>query len=173
MDTYFTIEEKYLQAVDELSYGETPKGLRLLNEIINADPTYARAHYQLGRIFFYDIKDYQAAGYHFQTCAELEPSFPDLYEPYLELLVFLNMERRTPDVAAKALDVAGVNAAAVYKQLGLLHEKRKSWKEALQAYRNAFMEVTDKEEKHEIEDNISRVKQKIQRSASYQYHISE
>jgi len=173
MDTYFTIEEKYLKAVDELSYGETPKGLRLLNEIITADPTYARAHYQLGRIFFYDIKDYQAAGYHFQTCAELEPSFPDLYEPYLELLVFLNMERKTADVAAKALAVAGVNASAVYKQLGLLHEKHKHWNEALQAYRDAFMEVTDKAEKHEIEDNIARVRQKMQRSASYQYHIAE
>lgn len=173
MDTYFTIEEKYLQAVDELSYGETPKGLRLLNEIINADPAYARAHYQLGKIYFYDIKDYQAAGYHFQTCAELEPSFPDVYMPYLELLVFLNMERKVNDIASRALTVAGVKTAAVYKQLGLLCEKQKNWNEALQAYRDAFMEVTNKEEKHEIEDNISRVRQKMQRSASYQYHIAE
>lgn len=173
MDTYFTIEEKYLQAVDELSYGETPKGLRLLNEIINADPAYARAHYQLGKIYFYDIKDYQAAGYHFQTCAELEPLFPDVYMPYLELLVFLNMERKVNDIASRALRVAGVKTAAVYKQLGLLCEKQKNWNEALQAYRDAFMEATNKEEKHEIEDNISRVRQKMQRSASYQYHIAE
>jgi tetratricopeptide (TPR) repeat protein len=171
-NTYFTIEEKYLQAVDELSYGETPKGLRLLNEIITSDPAYARAHYQLGRIFFYDIKDYQAAGYHFQTCAELEPSFPDLYEPYLELLVFLDMERKAAEVALKALDVAGVSASAVYRQLGLLHEKHKNWNEAMQAYRDAFMEVTDKEEKQDIEDNMARIRQKMQRSASYQYHIS-
>ncbi|MGN6181787.1 MAG: tetratricopeptide repeat protein [Mucilaginibacter sp.] len=173
MDTYFTIEEKYLQAVDELSYGETPKGLRLLNEIINSDPTYARAHYQLGRIFFYDIKDYQAAGYHFQTCAELEPSFPDVYEPYLELLVFLKMERKAAEIAAKALAVAGVSASAVYKQLGLLHEMHRQWNLALQAYRDAFMEVTDKGEKHEIEDHITRVRQKMQRGASYQYHIAD
>jgi len=173
MDAYYTIEEKYLQAVDELAYGETSRGLKLLNEIINNDPAYARAHYQLGRIFYYDIKDYQAAGYHFQTCAELEPAFPDMYVPYLELLVFLDMEKKASGIAGKALTVAGVNASAVYKQLGLMQEKHKDWSRALQAYRDAFMEVTDKEEKVDIDDCIARIKQKMQRSASYQYHITE
>jgi tetratricopeptide (TPR) repeat protein len=173
MDTFYTVEEKYLQAVDELAYGETSKGLKLLNEIISNDPLYARAHYQLGRIFYYDIKDYQAAGYHFQTCAELEPAFPDAYEPYLELLVFLDMEKKATTLIAKALTVAGVNNAAIYKQLGLLNEKHKDWNKALQAYRDAFMEVTDKDEKADIDDCIARVRQKVQRSASYQYHITE
>jgi hypothetical protein len=40
MDTYYTIEEKYLQAVNEAVYGETPKGLQLFKEIINSDPFY-------------------------------------------------------------------------------------------------------------------------------------
>jgi tetratricopeptide (TPR) repeat protein len=173
MDTFYTLEEKYLQALDELSYGETPKGLRLLNEIISNDPAYARAHYQLGRIYYYDVKDYKAAGYHFQTCAELEPSFPDLYVPYLELVVFLGMEKKVADVAAKALNVAGVNVSAIYQQLGLFGEKRKDWNTALQAYRDAFMEVTEKDEKADIQEAIARIKQKMQMNTSYRYHIAE
>ena len=110
MDTYYTIEEKYLQAVDELTYGENPKALKLLNEIISNDPLYARAHYQLGKIYYYEIKDYQAAGYHFETCVSLEPSFPDVYYPYMHLVVFLNMEKKVNDVAVKALTTPGVNA---------------------------------------------------------------
>jgi tetratricopeptide (TPR) repeat protein len=87
MDTYYTIEEKYLQAVDELSFGETPKALNLLNAIIADDATYARAHHQLGKIYYYDLKDYQTAGFHFKTCMELEPLFPDNYFHYLSLVV--------------------------------------------------------------------------------------
>jgi hypothetical protein len=58
MDTYYIIEEKYLQAVNEASYGETPKGLKLFKEIIDNDPFYARAHYQLGKIYYYEIQDW-------------------------------------------------------------------------------------------------------------------
>lgn len=48
MDTYYTIDEKYLQAVEEYQYGESPKSLQLLNEIIAADPLYARAYFSWG-----------------------------------------------------------------------------------------------------------------------------
>ena len=105
MDIYLTVEEKYLQAVEEISYGENPRALQLLNEIVSADPLYARAHFQMGKLYYYEIKDYQAAGYHFKTCAELEPNFPDVYEHYLHLLVFLNMERQVQMVKDKALQV--------------------------------------------------------------------
>ena len=85
MNTYYTIEEKYLKAVEEVNFGSTPNGLQLLREIIENDPLYARAHYQLGKIYYYELDDYQTAGYHFKTCMELEPSFPDNYFHYLDL----------------------------------------------------------------------------------------
>lgn len=173
MDTYYTIEEKYLQAVDEINYGENPKGLKLLNEIINNDPLHARAHYQLGKIYYYEIKDYQAAGYHFKTCAELEPTFPDVYFHYLHLIVFLNMEKKINEVAAKALTIPGVGAASIYNLLGLFAEKNKNWTNAMQAYRNAFIEVFDKKQQEDIENSIYRVKQKMQQSNTYQYYLAE
>jgi len=114
MDTYYTIEEKYLQAVDEVCFGEIPKGLKLLNEIICNDLFYARAHYQVGKIYYYEIKDYQTAGFHFKTCLELEPSFPDVYFHFMHLVVFMNMEKQVFDIATKALTTQGVNSADIY-----------------------------------------------------------
>src|ERR1700761_3964410 len=140
MDTYYTIEEKYLQAVDELTYGENPKALKLLNEIISNEPLYARAHYQLGKLYYYEIKDYQAAGYHFKTCAELEPSFPDVYEDYLHLLVFLNMSRQVQLVKEKAITVAGVNESYIHYLAGLHAEKKREWDNAISSYQEAAME---------------------------------
>jgi len=172
MDIYLTIEEKYLQALDELWYGEPPKALQLLNEIIANDPLYARAHYQLGKIYYYEISDYQAAGYHFKTCAELEPQFPDVYFHYLRLLLFLNMEKQFKLVCEKALQVPGVNCAAVYNLTGLFAEKKKEWAKAVDAYRNAMLEATRKDEKDNIQESIERVKEKKRQMKKYNYELS-
>ncbi|TFF34680.1 hypothetical protein [Mucilaginibacter psychrotolerans] len=172
MDTYYTIEEKYLQAVDELSFGETPKALNLLNAIIADDATYARAHHQLGKLYYYDLQDYQTAGFHFKTCMELEPLFPDNYFHYLSLVVFLKMDRLVTAVAAKALATPGVDAASAYALLGLYAEQNRQWAKALQAYQNAYMEATDKTERDESEEAIDRVKEKMQQSLTYRYTLS-
>lgn len=172
MDTYYTIDEKYLQAVDELSFGETPKALQLLNEIINNDPLYARAHFQLGKIYYYDVKDYQTAGFHFKTCVGLEPSFPDTYFHYLSLVVFLDMGKQVNYIVAKALTVPGVDIASVYNLQGLFFEKNKSWTDALTSYNKALVEVTAKGLKETIEENIERVKAKTLQQNAYQYYLS-
>lgn len=173
MNTYYTIEEKYLQAIDKISYGKTPKALKLLNEIISNDPLYARAHHQLGMIYYYEIKDYQTAGYHFKTCMELEPSFPDNYSHYLDLLVFLNMEKLVNAISTKALNTQGVDAAGIYDLLGLFYEKNKQWTKALDAYQKAFMEVTENNEKVDIELSLKRVKSKMKQTLAYTYQITE
>ncbi|GAA4333640.1 hypothetical protein GCM10023149_40530 [Mucilaginibacter gynuensis] len=173
MDTFYSVDEKYLQAVDELAYGERPMGLRLLTEIINNDPTYAKAHYQLGKIYYYEVHDYQTAGYHFKTCIDLEPTFPNAYYHYMRLLVFLNMKTQVIKVKEKALTVPGVSAASIYKVSGLFQEKNKNWAAALADYRTAFMEVTDKQQKIDIEEAIERVKSKIQQKQAYTYEVIE
>ncbi len=172
MDIYLTMEEKYLQALEELWYGESPRALQLLNEIIANDPLYARAHYQLGKLYHDNIGDYQAAGYHFKTCVELEPLFPDVYDHYLRLLVFLNMEKQFWLVSEKALQVPGVNFASVYNLVGLFAEKKKEWGDAIEAYRTALLEATCKDEKDNILESIERVKGKKRQVKKYNYELS-
>ena len=173
MDTYYTIEEKYLQAVDELIYGETPKSLHLLNDIIQADPTYARAHYQLGLIYYYDIQDYQTAGYHLKQCIELEASFPDVYLPYLDLLVFLNMENAIAAVSKKALLVPGVDHAGIYNLLGLFAEKNSNWQKAAEWYRKALLAASEKKQVAEMEEHLERIALKIKSTRQYVYNLEE
>jgi tetratricopeptide (TPR) repeat protein len=172
MNTYYTIEEKYLKAVEEVNYGSTPSGLQLLKEIIENDPLYARAHYQLGKVYYYELDDYQTAGYHFKTCMELEPSFPDNYFHYLDLVVFLNMEKQVNLVAERALKIPGVNVADIYDLQGLFFEKNKHWAKSLEAYRKAFFEVVYTADKDDIEESIARIKTKMQRTKPYHYHLT-
>jgi len=172
MDTYYTIDEKYLQAVEEYQYGETPKSLQLLNEIIAAEPLYARAYYQLGLIYYYQLKDYQQAGYCFKTCAELEPLFPDVYVHYLKLLAFLNMEKALHAASAKALQTPGIDQCNVYILLGKQAEKVKQLIGARAYYEQAYAVATRKAAMEYIEESLERLESKQQRLAAYRYSLT-
>jgi tetratricopeptide (TPR) repeat protein len=151
MDTYYTIEEKYLQAVEEVCYGESPKALNLLNTIIENDPFYARAHYQIGKLYYYELKDYKTAGYHFKTCIALESLFPDVYFHFLQLVVFMNMEIEVEQLILKALQVPGIDKASILELQALFFEKNKKWAKALETYHLAFFEATNKNQLENIE----------------------
>jgi tetratricopeptide (TPR) repeat protein len=171
MDTYYTIDEKFLQAVEEYQYGETPKSLQLLNEIVAAEPLYARAYYQLGLIYYYQLKDYQQAGYCFKTCAELEPAFPDVYVHYLRLLSFLNMDKALDTASTKALQTPGVDHCNVYILLGKQAEKSRKLASARAYYEQAYSSATRKTSMEYIEQSIQRLDAKQQRSAAYRYSL--
>ena len=172
MDTYYTIDEKYLQAVEEYQYGETPKSLQLLNEIIAAEPLYARAYYQLGLIYYYQLKDYQQAGYCFKTCAELEPMFPDVYVHYLKLLAFLNMEKALEAASSKALQTPGVDQCNVYILLGKQAEKNQKLTAANTYYEQAYAIATRKSALQYIDESLERLEDKRQRSAAFRYSLA-
>ena len=173
MDIYFTIEEKYLEAVEEYNYGEPAKALQLLNEIININPLYARAHYYLGLINYYLMKDYQTAGYHLQLCIEQDAAFPDAYIPYLSLLVLLNKAGLATTVSKNALNVPGVDQAAVYNLLGLQAERRDNWLLAKEMYRKALLTSNYKKQLTEMEENMDRVALKIKSTRAYVYDVAE
>jgi len=172
MDIYFTTEERYIQAVEELKYGETAKSLRLFNELLLANPSYARVYYHLGIIHYHYINDYQAAGYYFSQCIELEPNFPDVYQEFMQLLVFLNMTKKAKQTGITALEVPGTDRAFIYQQLGLLEEKNRQWKSAIDAYQKAFTYTTEKEQADDLKEAITRVKDKIGMEAKFVYSCS-
>lgn len=172
MDIYFTVDEKYLQAVEEYYYGETPKSLQMLNEIIAADPQYARAYYQLGMIYFYELKDYQQAGYCFKTCNELDGKFPDVYSHYMKLLSFLNMEKTLNMVKEKALQTPGVDYARMWDLMGRFAERNKNLTLARTCYEEAYAVVTNTKKMDEIEESLKRIEEKQQRKVAYRYSLS-
>jgi len=171
MDILYTVEEKYLQAIEELNYGELPKALHLFNEIINADPTYARAYYQLGCFYHYQFKDYQTAGYHYKKCIDLEPTFPDVYEHYLKLVVTLEMHKLINIIADKAIRVPGVCKASIHESLGLYEEKQQHFEAAAIQYKKATLSTSSQSDHNLFKDHLIRIadKQKSAQQMVYAY----
>jgi tetratricopeptide (TPR) repeat protein len=171
MDILYTVEEKYLQAVEELHYGELPKALHMFHEIINSDAEYARAHYQLGCFYQYHFKNYQSAGYYYKKCIELEPQFPDVYVHYLKLIVTLKMHKLVHHVADKALLVHGVCKADIYECLGAYAEEQQNFVQAIVQYKKASLIVANQSEHSLFQDHIKRIsdKQNANQNMVYAY----
>ncbi|RZL34080.1 MAG: hypothetical protein EOO96_10985 [Pedobacter sp.] len=160
MDILYTVEEKYLQATEELNYGELPKALHLFHEIINADPNYARAHYQLGCFYHYQFKNYQTAGYYYKKCIELEAQFPDVYEHYLSLLITLKMHKSIKVTAKNALIIAGVNKANIYESLGLYEEEMQNFINTKNYYKMASNLTANQSDHNLFLDHLKRINEK-------------
>jgi len=158
--------------MEEINYREPATGMKLLKEIVDNEPLYARAYFQLGKLYYYNLNDYQAAGYYFKTCMDLEPSFPDNYAHYLDLAGFLGMGKLVKSIAEKALEIPGVDVAEIYRLLGLFAEKSKDSYTALSHYQRAYAEVTCKDGSDDIKESIDRVKGKMNDADAYRYHLT-
>ncbi|MEH3111924.1 hypothetical protein [Pedobacter terrae] len=161
MDIYTTVEEKYLQAIEELRWGELPQALHYFNEIIVSAPDYARAYFQLGNIYQNHFKDYKTAGYYYKRCIELDPDFPEVYKPYLELVIILKMRKLVKQIAEKALLVPGVCESHIYECLGLHAEQQLNFEEAANHFKKAELFNALHEEQRTLQEHQTRVKGKI------------
>ena len=157
MDILYNVDERYLQAVEELKYGELPKALHYFNAIVETEPDHARAYYQLGCFYFYQFKNYQTAGFYFKKCIDLEPQFPDVYIHYLKLLITLKMHKAISATADKALSISGVCEACIYELLGNYAEKNQDLAAAKAHYQKAVLASTDQKDHTDLQDHIKRV----------------
>lgn len=173
MDTFYTADEKYLQAIEELNYGELPKALNLFNAILSIDPEYARAYHHLGCLYQDHFKNYQTAGYYFKKCIDLDPAFPDAYFHYLRLLVVLKMHQPICNVSEKALLVPGVCKADIYEILGNYAEERQDFDEAKAHYHNAVLATANQTEHSNLQEHIKRIsaKQEAKKTMIYAYQV--
>lgn len=171
MDILYTVEEKYLQAMEELNYGELPKALHYFNEIIISNPEYARAYYQLGCFYHYQFKNYQTAGYYYKKCLELEVEFPDVYEHYLKLLILLKLDKAIQHTAKKALAIPGVSKASIYESLGFYAEEQLDFLQAKEQYKLAALATASPTDHNLIQDHLRRIEEKTnaRRSMTYAY----
>ncbi|RBQ04608.1 tetratricopeptide repeat protein [Pedobacter miscanthi] len=171
MDIYTTVEEKYLQAIEELHWGELPKALQYFNELINFDPDYARGYFQLGDIYHERFKDYKTAGYYYKRCTELDADFPDVYEPYLKLVITLKMHNLVKQIANKALNVAGVCEAHIYESLGLHAEQQQNFAEAANYFKKAELFNAIQDEHSTLLEHQNRIKSKMNSTKKMVYDL--
>ncbi|PST84181.1 hypothetical protein C7T94_05500 [Pedobacter yulinensis] len=173
MDTLLSVDEKYLQVLEELYCGELPKAFRLLNEILAAEPAYARAHFQMARLQHEQFRDLRAAGYHYQQCEQIDPDFPDVYLPYLKLCNELGKHKLARTLGEKGLRVAGTDRYQLCKELARSADLRREYNEARELLNRALLHAHEPEQEKEMLEQLKTLNSKMKRDAPFVYRLEE
>ncbi len=147
--------------VDRLySDGNFTECKRILLDLLEQEPGYGRAHYQLGNLYYMKLDEYAKAEYHLKLAMKFAPKFASSYCTYLYMLNYLNRHEEVVRHAQKALKIPGVSRFTVYHQLGKSCEKARLFSEAKQAYKNAQFATCDESEINMAINAIKRIRKK-------------
>jgi tetratricopeptide (TPR) repeat protein len=156
----YYIEELFL-CVDKLfSANEYAEGKKVLENILEDEPGYGRAHNHLGWLYFAKFSDYKKAKYHLELAIKFSPDYPPGYLNYTYLLNHLNDYEAVLAHTEIALKVAGVNLYIINSEIGRAYEVHGHYSAADKAYKDAMRHALDKEDMQLMETNIERVKTK-------------
>lgn len=160
MNMYYTIDEKYLEALEKLDYGNIPEAKILLEGILESEPGYGKAHFHLACIYYEYLAEYPLAIRHMELALTFAPDFPDVYHRYTWILYELGCQAKLWEVSQKALKVKGICVACVYLTLANSYEKSGNWAKALQYYKEAYLSALEDRDLQRAKGGLRRVEEK-------------
>lgn len=160
MENKIWIEEKFLEVEKHFENADFIEGKKVLEEILEQEPGYGRAHNHLGWLYYAKFDDFERAGYHLKLATKFAPEYPAGFLNYAYLLQYTNKHSELVAHAAEALKVDGVNKSLIYTELGKSYEVNGQYKDATKAYLEAKRFSLHKKDMTQIEEHLERVKLK-------------
>lgn len=169
----YLAEQYYIEAKELMSDWKFAEAKKKLEEIVEMEPGYGRAHFELGWLYLFKFWDYERANYHLRLAIKFSPEFPVSYHTYAFLLNDINHPTALKIHAAKALTVRGVEPTIIYGELAKSFELNGNYAEAICNYRNAMKVSLNNAQVEQIEKHIERVKTKMKtfKEESFIYEI--
>lgn len=155
------IEELFLKVDDHFSKGEFALGKTVLEEILESEPGYGRAHNHLGWLYYAKFDEFEKAEYHFRLSIKFAATYPAAYMNLTYLLNYLNKHTELIEHIDHALKVEGTIKSTLYNELGKSYEINGKYKEATASYRSAIKYSLNKEEMNSFNENLERIKTKL------------
>lgn len=156
----YLVEEYFLQVEKHFEYGDYSDGKKVLEDILEMEPGYGRAHNHLGWLYYTKFDDFKRAGYHFRLGIKFAPEYPATYLNYSYLLNYTNKHDKLKQLVEQALKIEGVNKCTLYSELGKSFEKNGLYEEAKESYKDALKFSMTKEEMDYLKQNMERIKTK-------------
>ena len=154
-------ETFYTKALDYVSSGNISNAKELLEQILDMDSCFGKAHYLLGWILFEYKNDKEKAKNHAMAAIEFDPTNPLGFFLYCDVLI-ANQNLETLKSLIKATSkLKDTDKAYVYHKLGCAYESRKQYIDAITTLHLAKeMGVSEKWDRF-INDEIARIRKKI------------
>ncbi len=170
MTMYYTIEERYLNAMETYFQCEYAKVKVMLEQILDEEPGFARAHFLLGIIYHGELRDLVKAEQSYQYCITFNPAFTDVYLPFMRLLSALGKHEQLEKLALQALGIEGVCKSCIYQILAQSYERNKQFSKALDYYHQAYM-VDTSECTTDLIETKNRIYKKMMLNNGYRYQL--
>lgn len=159
MNTY--VETLYLRASALITDNKIDEALELYHEILSCDPTYGKAHNDLGWIYVTKFSDYTKAESHFTLALKYDPELPYVYLHLGRLYTDKRAYNKALDVLQKGLRISGADVAALYSAMAYVYECQFDYVNAIRFLKLAKMNAGNTDFMEWIKSDKKRVKMKM------------
>ncbi len=137
MSSTLKYDEMFFEADQLIADRKIGQAMQLLYDIINEQPDYGRAHNHLGWIYETKYRDYAKAEEHYRAALAYAPEYPAVYQNYAVLLSTVRKFNDLEKLLEKAMQVPGINLAAIYNEYGIMNEQQGKLDAAIDSFKKA------------------------------------
>lgn len=158
--TYPDIEELFIRADKAIDKGNIAEGKKMLEMLIQEEPSFGRAHNHLGWIYKTKYNDFEQAEKHYNLAIKFESKYPHSYINYAVLLREMHRFEEARQILKKTLSVPGINKTAVFDEYGSLYELEGKYNLAIKNYKKAISFCLVDSVMEDLKNSIRRCKYK-------------
>ena len=155
-------DHKFFEADELIKDGKIAEAKTVLEDIIEEQPDYGRAHNHLGWIFETKLKEYAKAEEHYRSAMVFSPEYPAAYINYAYLLSTIGKFTELENHLNKCLSIQGVSKSTIHNEFGLMYEVQCDMESAISSYKKAIINSVDDKTIETYQANIERCKKKIE-----------
>ncbi len=161
-----TLDKYLFQAIDAYPYN-LEETIESLNYALSYNPKSTKALCLMGQLYANQLKDYETAKAYFQEALSINIYALDVYEHYINVLLWNSDLEEAEKLIRFALKIKGIDKAVLLVKNAQIFEQKQHYKSALKelkkakqfTYNNEFMEVIN-EEKTRIKSKMKPAKKK-------------
>jgi tetratricopeptide (TPR) repeat protein len=154
------IEEYINEANNFISTGEYEQALSVLERILYDEPGYARLHYVIGTIYYYEADEVRKGEQHLKLAIHFDETYAD---PYVDLGRLLSKEERLDEaieIYLNGLKARQANKSTLFSGAGKAYELKMKYGKAIRHYRKALRYSAELWNCIVLEESINRCQRK-------------
>ena len=132
------LDDLFFEADALIKEKKTTEAVGVLEALLTEAPDYGKAYNHLGWIYETWYRDHRKAEENYRKCMALTPEYTPVY---LNLSITLSNLGKYDDqqaVLSSALKIPGIDRPGIYNELGIMHELKGDYEQAMVNYKEAI-----------------------------------
>lgn len=157
--TLLLSEQYYIKALEAYPY-DYNEVLENANYALAYNDSHAGVHCLMGKLYMYELTEYDRAQYHFEQALINDVGFLPIYDAYPILLIRVREFDRAERLLVHGFKLRGINRAMIHHHMAMILEARGHFNEAKQFLKSAKMLEQTNEGIDHLNAELERIKAK-------------